>query len=138
MTFAEFLDRRYKPEPGAAVSLASITQLFYESYSLASFDFPPNAIRRYLESRFPVASLDHETHVGNLTGPGSQIVSDLPLVAAFGQLMPRDLQPDEFPHRAGESNPRITTLSRNQMSARGWGKIHFSRAEIMASMKPKE
>ena len=68
MTFPEFLDTHYTPEPGCAVSLASITRHFYESDPQASFDNPPDTIRRILETRFPVGSLNHQTCVGNIRG----------------------------------------------------------------------
>jgi hypothetical protein len=30
---------------------------------------------------------------------------------------------------------KTRTLTRNEMSARGWGKIYFSRSEILAQQK---
>lgn len=138
MTFPEFIDRHYKSEPGAAVSLAAITKRFYETGD--SFDWPPDRIRRHLEAAgFPVATLNLETHVGNLEGPDSFVASEIELVAEFNQLLPRDLQPDECPRGLSDATrARNRTLTRNEMSARGWGQRIRSRAEIVASMKPQE
>src|SRR5260221_4173279 len=135
--FAEFLKQHFREEPGSAVKLVNVTRQFYrESDPLASFDFPPDRIRGFLESRFPVATVNHQVCVGNLAGPDSFLVSDRPLVIAFNQLMPRDLKPDEYPRaRSDHSRPTVHTLSPNEMRARGWDQIIFSRAERMASLR---
>src|ERR1041385_3913332 len=123
MTFPEFIGKNYQQEPGRAVSLKSIIREFYQSDALASFDFPPDRIRRYLESRFPVGNLYHETFVGNLTGADSRIVAERDLVVFGGDLLPRDLRPDEFDFYGCETRRtkkrQVTTLSRNEISARG-------------------
>lgn len=130
MTFAKFLGNNYQQEPGRAVSLESISRRFYESDSLASFDYPPAAIRRYLESHFPVGNLNHETFVGNLTGADARIVAERDLVVNGGDLLPRDLRRDEFVmYKAHKSN--VTVLTRNQVSVRGWGKRGLSRAQLL-------
>src|SRR5260221_33977 len=96
MTFNKFLDDHYKPEPGTAVSLASLTKHFYETGD--SFSWPPDRIRRHLETRFPVGSLNAQTCVGNIRGPIENFQeSDRGLVHYLGMLVPRDYRPDEFP-----------------------------------------
>ena len=132
MTFAEFIDKLYREEPGRAVSLESVTRRFYESDSLASFDYPPDAIRRYLETRFPVGNLNHETFVGNLTGADARIVAERDLVVNGGDLLPRDITPDEFElygRQTRHFKRSVKTLSRNEIGARGWGKRILSRAQ---------
>jgi len=130
--FAAFLKQHYREEPGRAVPLLSVIKKFYESDSLASFDWPPAAIRRYLETRFPVGNLNHETFVGNLTGADARIVAERDLVVNGGDLLPRDITPDEFELYGGQTRHfkrSVKTLSRNEIGARGWGKRTLSRAQ---------
>ena len=141
MTFPEFLEAHYKPEPGCAVLLGSIIRHFYESDTLASFDNPPDKIRLYLESRFPVGTFNREAHCGNVSGHDSILVSDRALVINGGELLPRDLTRDEMDLLRREtgriklSANSLKTLTRNQMTVRGWGRRTVSRAESIRSMK---
>ncbi len=139
MTFPEFLGKHYREEPGRAVSLKSILRAFYESDSLASFDYPPDAIRRYLESKHPVGTFNREAHCGNLAGDDSVLVCERDLVVCEGELLPRYLTRDEM-EMVGRAtrhvNKRqVTTLTRNERSSRGWDKRTLSRAQWLATQK---
>jgi hypothetical protein len=138
MTFAEFVSKHYREEPGRAVSLESITRHFYESNPLASFDYPPAAIKMFLKSRFPIGTIRNEAHCGNLAGDDSILVCDRALVVFGGELLPRDLRPDEFAlyGRATRHFKRqVTTLTRTEQTARGWGRVTLSRADWLATLK---
>jgi hypothetical protein len=129
MTFAEFIDKHYHPEPGRAVPLLSIIRAFYSVASVEDqFDWPPAAIKKFLQTRHPVGNLYHETFVGNLTGDDARIVAERDLVVFGGDLLPRDLHAEEFRlYRAHKSD--ATTLTRNQVEVRGWNKRTLSRAQ---------
>jgi hypothetical protein len=134
--FAAFLKQHYHAEPGRAVPLLSVIRRFYESDSLASFDWPPAAIRRYLESKFPVGTFNCGAHIGNLAGDDSILVCDRALVVNGGDLLPRDIAPDEFELYARATRyvkVRTKALTRNEMAARGWNKRTLSRAQQLTS-----
>jgi hypothetical protein len=128
MTFANFLGAQYLPAPGCAVPLAKIAE--------QCPDF-----RSHLDSRFPIGIFCDEAHVGNLSGEGSVIVADRELICEFGRLMPRDLRSDEFAEYRRHTKffqPRTRTLTRTQMTVRGWNRRVLSRAERMAGMKESD
>ncbi len=136
MRFPDFLDRNYRPEPGAAVALASVVRHYYESCAVQQqFDWQPPRIADFLRSKFPVGLWNFATTIGNLRGRDTIVISDLPLVVFQGHLLPRDLREDEWPIRPGDYQPTERTLTRNEMSARGWDRIVHSRAEIMAHLR---
>jgi hypothetical protein len=131
MTFPEFFVQHYRPEPGCAVALADVICDFY-SDPRAAFDSPPDAILRYLESRYPVGNLNRQTCVGNIRGPRGTIQGERPFVLEFGQLLPADRRPHEY---LPGHDSRFHTLSGNEMRVRGWNQIYRSRAERMAQQK---
>src|SRR5437899_2302130 len=113
MTFTEFLDKRYRPLAGSAVPLKSVIRNFYRFHKFDNsipFTFPPHAIRRYLETRFPIGTFAGRTMVGNLHGADGYGACDRELVHFLGMLCPRDLRPDEFAQyrKTAESDNRVS------------------------------
>jgi hypothetical protein len=132
MTFPEFVSKHYREEPGRAVPLLSVIRKFYADDPQASFDWPPAAIKRFLESKFPVGTFNCEAYCGNLAGPDSILVCDRALIVFGGELLPRDITPDEFEFYGRATRhfkSRTKTLSRDEMGVRGWGKRILSRAQ---------
>jgi hypothetical protein len=124
MLIQEFIQKHYRRDPGRAVPISTIVRAVRD----AEPDIPGDAIRRYLETRFVTGSVDGERCVANLTGAGRIVVAERELVCEHGELLPRDLTEDEFafviPHTSSKR-----TLTKNQMGARGWGKVILSRAQ---------
>jgi hypothetical protein len=134
-----FLTDRFTAAPGCAVPIASIVTHF--NADNPGSEISPDAIRGYLESRFPIGIFLNATMVGNLKGEGSIIAADRELVVDIsGELLPRDIRPDEFEWyiRQTKYRPRTRTLSRTQMTVRGWNRRVLSRAQRMAGMKESD